>query len=397
MQWSLIRALALGALVQTVTAIPANGKGHNLKVVKSTQYGDDTIDWVVKESQGDIASPPPAPPAESRAGDGGRPTKQPTLEELTKAPALNGPPGTVPILRTKKDLPPKRLPSEADNNRTSTAGEVSAQAGSAGVHWYASSAQRQRNHGSGAMINIYNTYTDNNNDFSLLQTAVTVDSAPQAGGGTQGQTVEAGLMHFENLVSGGPFLFTYFTTNGYTRSGDNLGGYNQFQRGWVQHDDSVFPGMHLNPVSTVGGGQYEFKLEYRLFQGNWWLYVLDRYIGYYPGWVFSQGGVDAGRTLQSGSDVVLWYGEIYNSPEYVTTTDMGSGHFPEDGFGKAAYIRGIYVIDTGDNAYQYSPNTGNVISDANRYRLQSHWVSGEGSWGSYMYLGGPGAGGVIGG
>lgn len=113
--------------------------------------------------------------------------------------------------------------------------------------------------------------------------------------------------------------------------------------------------------------------------------------------MFSQGGVDAGRTLQSGSDVVLWYGEIYNSPEYVTTTDMGSGHFPEDGFGKAAYIRGIYVIDTGDNAYQYSPNTGNVISDANRYRLQSHWVSGEGSWGSYMYLGGPGAGGVIGG
>lgn len=396
MHWSLVKALALGVLVHTATALPAAEGGKNLKIVKTTKYGDDTIDWVVKESQGDIASPPPAPPAQRKRVDNDRPTKQPSADAFVRGPALQGPPGTVPILRTKKDLPPKRLPNQSDNNTASAEGDVSIQAGSSGIHWYASSAQRQRNHGSGAMINIYNVYTESNYDFSLLQTAIAVDNAPQPGGGTKGQTVEAGWMHYENLVSGGPFLFTYYTTNGYTRSGDNIGGYNQFQKGWVQTDSSIMPGIHLNPLSTPNGEQYEFTLEYKLYQGNWWLYVLDRYIGYYPGNVFSPGGVDSSRTLQSGSDVALWYGEIYNNGEAVTTTDMGSGYFPEEGFGKAAYMRGIYVIDSGDNAYQYNPNTSDVISDPNRYRLQSHWVSGE-AWGSYMYLGGPGAGGVTGG
>ena len=404
MRWSFIKALALGTLVQTVTSQSSNDRSNNLKVVRTTEYGDDIIDWVTKESQGDIASPPPAPPVERRDSGGDRPTKQPTLEELARYAAPKGPPGTVPILKAKKDLPPKRLPSDGGNDEMLTAGAASAQARSVGhdvpnvddfgKHWYASSSLRAPNHGSGGLISIYNPYTEDKDDFSILQTAVTVESAPQANGSAQQQTVEAGLMHLESLVGGGPFLFTFFTTNGYISRGDYIGGYNQLQKGWVQHDDSMFPGMHLKPISAVNGTQYEFKVEYKLFQGNWWLYFLDRWIGYYPGWMFTQTGVNASDTLQSGSDVVVWYGEVFNNEDNATTTDMGSGHFPEDGFGKAAYIRGINVFDTEDRAYHYRPNAHDIISDPDRYRLQTHWLSG-GDWGSYMYVGGPGAGGEI--
>lgn len=389
MKWTFAKAFTIGALLQVGVALPASP--DKLKVVKTTKHGSQTIDWVLKESQGDIASPPPHPPAniQKRAADA------PTVAQLVSIPEP-GPDGTVPIARSSRsDLPPKRLPKASDNNSTQGAHTFAAN-GYAGTHWYASSNQDVLNHGGGAKFSIFNAYLESDYDFSLLQLAVTVGNAPQPGGGTTGQTLEAGWMHYPFLQQGGPFLFTYFTTNGYTKSGDNLGGYNRLQKGWVQVDKDIFPGVHLSPLSVDGGAQYDLQLTYYLYQGNWWLYAVDRYIGYYPASLYSQGGVDASKTLTSHSDVILFYGEVVNSQDHLTTTDMGSGEFPDTGFGKSGYIRNIVYLDTNDKATDYNSQGHYVISDPNRYRMLDHWNSGS-DWGSYAFLGGPGAGGVVGG
>lgn len=74
---------------------------------------------------------------------------------------------------------------------------------------------------------------------------------------------------------------------------------------------------------------------------------------------------------------------------------MGSGQFAADGKGKSAYIRNIFFADVNGTTLDYDPKYV-IVSDPQRYTLDPHYVSGE-DWGSYFFLGGAGAGGVIGG
>ena len=66
---------------------------------------------------------------------------------------------------------------------------------------------------------------------------------------------------------------------------------------------------------------------------------------------------------------------------------MGSGHFPDQGYGKSAYIRNMQYADASGNSQKYDGSRGIVVSDTNRYQMRADW-KGEGSWGTYMYLGG---------
>ena len=75
---------------------------------------------------------------------------------------------------------------------------------------------------------------------------------------------------------------------------------------------------------------------------------------------------------------------------------MGSGQFPEAGFGHAAYMHNIVYTDTNNNPQNYDGGAQIQESDRSRYRIIPSFNSGT-SWGSFAYLGGPGAGGVIGG
>lgn len=163
--------------------------------------------------------------------------------------------------------------------------------------------------------------------------------------------------------------------------------------GWVQVDDTIFPGTTFSPLSTRGGDQYALKISYLLYEGNWWLYVSDRWIGYYPASMFG-ADTDASRSLQVQASGIFYYGEIYDShPEY-TTTDMGSGAWPEAGFGQSAFIQDMVYTDLNGNDQRYEGSDGIVISDSNRYRMDAEFDS-QTTWNSYMFLGGPGAGGQI--
>ncbi len=116
------------------------------------------------------------------------------------------------------------------------------------------------------------------------------------------QTVEAGWQNYPGIQND-VALFTFFNTNGYTAGGDNLGGYNQLVKGWVQVDSTVFPGTHFSTHSVIGGTQYTLSIQYSLSNGNWWLSVNNVWIGYYPASLFG----DTSNSLAGGADYAFWY------------------------------------------------------------------------------------------
>ncbi|WPH03894.1 Hypothetical protein R9X50_00677700 [Acrodontium crateriforme] len=390
MHWVITKAVVLAAALRVVSALPTNVPVESkLNIVKTTTLPNgQVIDWVTPESQirGTLATPPPPPESHM---------KRSLMAEAPAIPAipahLAGPAGTVPIPRNKVSLPPKRLPEVSDNN---TANDIHARS-NAGTHWYASSSQTVNNFGGGATFSLFKAYVQSTHDFSLLQTAVIRDNAPNAQYGNGLQTVESGWINYPDQI-GQPHLFTYFTTCNYQCNGANQGGWNRDVAGWVQQDSTVYPGYQFSPYSVDGGKQYDLHIEYKLSGGNWWLWVIDRYIGYYPASLFSQGGVNAASTLGTSSSRINFYGEIYNSEAAVTTTDMGSGEFPETGFGKSGYMHNIIYYDTSSNAQDYDGSAQIIQSDTSRYRIAASFKSTT-SYKSYAYLGGPGAGGVVGG
>lgn len=200
----------------------------------------------------------------------------------------------------------------------------------------------------------------------MLQTAVTKSNVPMPNNPTVsgGQTLEAGWINYPQQVAA-PHLFTYYTTCNYQCSGDNQGGWNRDQAGWVQVDTTYFPGTVFTPLSVDGGQQVEMQIEYQLFSGNWWLFVVDRWIGYYPASLFSAGEANAAVTLAQGSDTIYYYGEIYNSENAMTTTDMGSGEFASAGSTHAAYIHNMVYLDSSVVAHDYTAGFGD--SDSSRY------------------------------
>ncbi|KIE03637.1 carboxyl-terminal proteinase, partial [Metarhizium majus ARSEF 297] len=386
MKTSILPALALVGLAAPGPLPPAP-PGHNLPIVKTTTTpGGQTLDWVPISSQGDIAQPPP-PSLLKRA-----PSRQDAAVVAAIKPTDAGPAGTVPILRAHGPTRPmKRLPRPGDNAATAAAA-VSARSHQ-GTHWYASTAQNASNHGGTATYSIFKAFVQRPSDFSLLQVAVIRNDAAHAGTPPKSQTVEAGWINYPDQVAA-PHLFSFYTTNNYESYGDDVCGWNRDVAGWVQYDGEIYPGVAFAPLATVGGDRYEADIGFYYYRGNWWLHTLGRFIGYYPGSLFSRG-VDPADTLDHHSDQINFYGEIYNSEDEMTTTDMGSGEFPDKGFGYAAYLRRIAYYDTKDTFQNYNGSRGVVISDQSRYNLSAAWNSGS-DWGSYFFIGGPGAGGVVG-
>ena len=87
-------------------------------------------------------------------------------------------------------------------------------------------------------------------------------------------------------------------------------------------------------------------------------------LGYWPGFLFSY--------LTDSATMIEWGGEIVNSEsdEQHTTTEMGSGHFPEEGFGKAGYFRNIQIVD-GSNSLRDPKGLGTFTEQSNCYDVQN--------------------------
>jgi hypothetical protein len=71
---------------------------------------------------------------------------------------------------------------------------------------------------------------------------------------------------------------------------------------------------------------------------------------------------------------------------------MGSGYFPDAGWTWSAYMHNLRVqIDRVGSMSGYDGLNGLFESDPDMYGIEGHFNSSTG-WGSYIYVGGPGAG-----
>ena len=365
---------------------------ERLEVVKTTRTpSGQTLDWVAIESQvarGKIADPPSDSIRLKPVR--GRRAEEPVKFELEQAEAVRGPAGTVPVVRKNLQQVPSWKSLEQylskHGRRTYTIetedGHKIEVPADGSVHDYASTQQSVTAYGTEGALSAFDPYTEWSDEFSLLQLGLI------RGSGNGRQTVEVGWQEYRDLYGDWvPHLFVFYTTNGYSKSGDKIGGYNRDVDGWVQYSSSIFPETAFGPTSIRGGAQYMIQLKVQLWQGNWWVRCNGEWIGYYPGSLYSTSG------LRSKADTVGWWGEVVDSSDHsgTTKTDMGSGNYPSLGWQYSGYAHNLkYQSGTAGSLSIYTGGSNDVTNTA-WYDLETHFSSGS-SWESYMWLGGPGAG-----
>lgn len=133
--------------------------------------------------------------------------------------------------------------------------------------------------------------------------------------------------------------------------------------------------------------------------GNWWLSYGDQLVGYWPAQLFTH--------LSDHATMVEWGGEVVDTrPAGVhTATQMGSGRFAAEGFGRASYFRNLETVDA-DNSLAEVPIDAiqTLAEDASCYDIRKAYDDGgdhssstsaadgssSGGWGTHFYYGGPG-------
>lgn len=386
MRFILLQSLFASAVL--AYAVPASRQTPELDIVKTVTLDDgQVLDWVRRDSQ-DVFVPVPEETWDLRRSE--------KLEKLVSPipEHLRGPEGTVPIPRRGlAPFPTKQMPPSKESGDAKTEFKAfSAKQNYAGTHWYSLATVQVKTTGAGGAFSMFKPFLESNQDFSLLQTAVMRYQAKTGDYGTIPQTLETGWLYYPPRGNK-PMFFTFFTANGYQSMGDNLCAWNTEYKGWVQVDTSVYPGMMFDKMSVVGGEQHDFDAKFHLKDGKWWLKAFGRDIGYYPADLFSKNS-NPSDTLAESGDRVDFYGEVYNSGYDKTSTDMGSGNFPDAGDGKVGYIRNMVFLDAQGKEQIYNGYT--TDTDGSMYKIRPFWNSAS-TWKSYIYVGGPGANGVVGG
>lgn len=295
------------------------------------------------------------------------------------------PKGTVPIRRTtledvlrSKSLfdfgkKQRKTPNDLTARRTDAPDVVS---GNGHEHAIAYTGTSQEVYGAKATINVWDPSIQVVNEFSLSQIWILSGSFD----GSDLNSIEAGWQVSPELYGDSrPRLFTYWTSDSYQATGC----YNLLCSGFVQTNGKIAIGAAISPVSTYKGSQFDITIliwkDPKL--GNWWMgFGGNTLVGYWPAELFTH--------LADHATMVEWGGEVVNSRangEH-TSTQMGSGHFAEDGFGKASYFRNLEIVDS-DNSLSSVSEVSTLAENTNCYNIQSAYNN---EWGTYFYYGGPG-------
>ncbi|XP_019445425.1 PREDICTED: uncharacterized protein LOC109349175 [Lupinus angustifolius] len=350
----------------------------NKPSIKTIQSPDgDIIDCVVSHLQPAFDHPHlkghrPLDPPE-------KPKHHRQMEELTEnfqLWSLSGescPEGTIPIRRT----------TEQDMLRASSVSRfgrkirkpVRRDTNSNGHEHAVGYVSGEKYYGAKASINVWAPQVANRYEFSLSQMWVISGSF-----GDDLNTIEAGWQVSPELYGDSyPRFFTYWTSDAYQATGC----YNLLCSGFVQTNNRIAIGAAISPTSTYAGGQFDISL--LIWKdpkhGNWWLeFGSGILVGYWPSFLFTH--------LRDHASMVQFGGEIVNSRQTGshTSTQMGSGHFASEGFGKASYFRNIQVVDWDNNLIPLS-NLRVLADHSNCYDIQGGINN---VWGNYFYYGGPG-------
>ncbi|KAE9593542.1 putative neprosin [Lupinus albus] len=196
-------------------------------------------------------------------------------------------------------------------------------------------------------------------------------------------TIEVGWHVFPDIYGGdtNPRLFGYWTRDAYEKTGCH----NLVCPGFVQTDKRVALGAALSKsVSSYNGNQFDITLMVWKDpnNGNWWLkYGEGIVMGYWPASLLPR--------LKSHADRLKFGGEIVNfNRNGHTSTQMGSGHFAEEGFKKAAFFRNLNLVNS-DGKVTPIP-LSNLETYADHPKCYDIKVYSNKVYGTHFYFGGPG-------
>ncbi|KAG4914060.1 hypothetical protein AAZX31_19G235300 [Glycine max] len=293
------------------------------------------------------------------------------------------PKGTIPVrrstvhdvLRAKSlfDFGKKQRRFPLTRRRSDAPDVVS---GNGHEHAIAYTGSSQEVYGAKATINVWEPSIQVVNEFSLSQIWILSGSFD----GSDLNSIEAGWQVSPELYGDSrPRLFTYWTSDSYQATGC----YNLLCAGFVQTNGRIAIGAAISPISSYESNQYDITI--LIWKdpkvGNWWMSFGDgTLVGYWPEELFTH--------LATHATMVEWGGEVVNTRAngQHTSTQMGSGHFADDGFGKASYFRNLEIVDT-DNSLSSVHNILTLAENTNCYDIKSSYSN---EWGTYFYYGGPG-------
>ncbi|XP_031125256.1 uncharacterized protein LOC116027682 [Ipomoea triloba] len=230
-------------------------------------------------------------------------------------------------------------------------------------------------YGAKASINVWAPNVANRQEFSLSQMWIISGSF-----GRDLNSIEAGWQVSPEIYGDSrPRFFTYWTSDAY----HTTGCYNLLCSGFVQTNRRIAIGAAISPTSSYNGRQFDISI--LIWKdpkhGHWWLQFGSRVlVGYWPSFLFTH--------LRGAGSMVQYGGEVVNKRPsgFHTSTQMGSGHFAGEGFGKASYFRNLQVVDW-DNSLIPLSNLKLTADHSNCYDIRGGINR---AWGNYFFYGGPG-------
>ena len=170
-------------------------------------------------------------------------------------------------------------------------------------YYYGSAAYRRRADGGGMTMTIERPAYDGSggSGHSLDEIAV-------QGGTGDGDIIELGWnVSTSQYSNANPHLFVFHWIGWSPTCYDACN--------WQQYSATYFPGMDLNAM--VGQQVY---IGYVYYQGNWWAWFDNQWLGYYP-------GNEWGGAYQK-NELIQWFGEVATANGLPPRTDMGNGNWP---------------------------------------------------------------------
>lgn len=153
----------------------------------------------------------------------------------------------------------------------------------------------------------------------------TLDELAVQGGEGDGNIVELGWnVSTSQYPDADPHLFVFHWIDWVPTCYDGCG--------WQQYSATYFPGMNLRAL--VGREVY---IGYVYYQGNWWAWFDNQWLGYFPG--------SEWHGTFSRSSRIQWFGEVSTDNGIPPNVEMGNGLFPGDS--AAARMSTLCDVDAG--------------------------------------------------
>ncbi|KAG8060540.1 hypothetical protein GUJ93_ZPchr0002g23574 [Zizania palustris] len=153
-------------------------------------------------------------------------------------------------------------------------------------------------------------------------------------------------------------------------------------QGFIQVSRRVGLGGRIHPVSVYNGKQYVINVSILKDPdtSNWWLSYGKENIGYWPKRNF--------RFMRHYGDYAYWGGFVQGPTASSNPPQMGSGHFASEGYGKAAYINNIRILN-GENEF-ITPDIIRAFPGSSVPSKYTYYDVGGGDNGMHVLYGGPG-------